>query len=183
MRVITRIVLHTAATARNGKPVHASIGVIRRYHVEHNGWSDIGYHYYIAEDGGVHEGRPVALPGAHVATYNEHTIGICVSGHGDFAPWNDAQMDGVVRLCARLCREHKIPADSVIGHRECDEQSDYDGPTIYKTCPGTRINMEEIRDRVAHELRARPDGLTLEDRVAELEAWRQSIVHGRVVMR
>ena len=44
------------------------------------GWSDIGYHYYITQDGEIHKGRSIDKNGAHVRGYNNGTIGICTEG-------------------------------------------------------------------------------------------------------
>ena len=177
MRVITHIVLHTAASARNGQPVHQSIEDIRRYHVNHNMWTDIGYHYYLTEDGKVHEGRDPAIAGAHVGGFNKHTLGVCVSGHGDLGPWNESQVKGVVELCAYLCRSHNLRAGRVIGHNECGDANGYDGPPIYKTCPGKLVDMSDIRKRVNEALQDKQE-LTLEERVSALE-WRTADLERR----
>ena len=55
MRELNRIILHCSATPE-GRDVPAS--VIRRWHIEDRGWSDIGYHFVIRLDGTVEAGRP-----------------------------------------------------------------------------------------------------------------------------
>lgn len=54
MRNITFGFIHCAAT-----PPGMDIGAdeLRRWHVEGNGWSDIGYHYVIRRNGAVEFGR------------------------------------------------------------------------------------------------------------------------------
>ena len=55
---------------------------IKRWHVEDNGWRDIGYHFVIELDGSIHKGRAVGTSGAHIVGEN-HNIGICYVGGMD----------------------------------------------------------------------------------------------------
>lgn len=77
MRDITRIIIHCSAT-----PPGMNIGAteIRRWHVEGNGWNDIGYHFIIRRSGRIEHGRPLSEAGAHVAGHNGNSIGICMIG-------------------------------------------------------------------------------------------------------
>ena len=77
MRPINEIIIHCSATAE-GKDFKAAD--IRRWHVQGNGWKDIGYHFVIDLDGTVEVGRPVAQQGAHCTNHNKTTIGICYVG-------------------------------------------------------------------------------------------------------
>lgn len=120
MRALDAIVIHCADT-----PAEMDIGAaeIRRWHIEGNGWKDIGYHYVIRRDGRVERGRSVELSGAHVAGHNAQTIGIClVGGRGPdkrplsnftHAQWN--ALDELVRAL-RL----KYGDLAVKGHRDYD---------------------------------------------------------------
>lgn len=76
-RTIRRIIVHCTATPE-GRVV--SVADIRRWHVQGNGWRDIGYHYVIDLDGDVHAGRPEVEVGAHAAGHNADSIGICYVG-------------------------------------------------------------------------------------------------------
>ena len=62
MRKIDEIIIHCAATPE-GK--NFTVAQIRDWHVNGNGWKDIGYHYVIYLDGSVHKGRPIEQVGAH----------------------------------------------------------------------------------------------------------------------
>ena len=77
MREIDLIVVHCSATPE-GK--HFSTETIRNWHVNGNGWSDIGYHWVVELDGKVRAGRPEQRVGAHVKGYNRSSIGICYVG-------------------------------------------------------------------------------------------------------
>lgn len=150
MRTIRYVVVHSSDTSdKQGKAVDATLESMRRYHIEHNGWNDIGYHYVIRMNGDVEYGRALAVEGAHVGGFNAETIGICCSGDGDVLPFTAAQRRTLAKLCAKLCQEYGLTAHSVIGHREADEHG---APEVLKRCPGTLINLDAIRADVQLEL-------------------------------
>lgn len=151
MRSIEWIVLHTAAAydAKNQTVVHQPVRVIDAYHREHNGWQKIGYHWYVEEDGTGERGRADHEVGAHVGGFNVNSLGLCVSGHGDYAPWNEAQMAEVMRKCAQWCGMYRVPVAHVIGHRETP---DFGAPPVAKTCPGRLVDMTAIRAKLAERM-------------------------------
>lgn len=51
---------------------------IHRMHLA-NGWSGIGYHFFVRKDGSVYQGRPLWAMGAHARGYND-SIGVCAEG-------------------------------------------------------------------------------------------------------
>jgi len=71
---------------------------LHKWHVEENGWSDIGYHYAIDIHGAIIPCRPLERVGAHCYGYNRKSIGICLQGKNpeDFIPVQ------LVLLCAYL---------------------------------------------------------------------------------
>jgi len=118
VRPINRIILHCAAT----KP-SMDIGrdEIKKWHVDGNGWSDIGYHYVIRRNGKVETGRNLEIAGAHVAGHNSDSIGICMVGGINDAGAPDCNftrhqwksLDGLVTGLMI-----KFPGVTVTGHRE-----------------------------------------------------------------
>lgn len=195
MRKITHIVLHTAGSAVKVSPgmkvVHQEYQTIIDYHVNHNGWRTGGYNRYITEDGTTVNGRPDSQQGAHTRGFNANTLGLCVSGHGDYEPWNDKQEGAVVDQCAAWCTEYEIGAKCILGHRETEKVSGY---PVSKTCPGLLVDMNRIRGLVQDRLEynsisiAAPSKRTLEelerltvyaigleDRVAALERKAQAL--------
>lgn len=76
MREITRIILHCSATPE-GKDF--TVADIDRWH-KALGWQGIGYHYVVYRDGSVHNGRDIAVAGAHTSGYNKNSIGVCYIG-------------------------------------------------------------------------------------------------------
>ena len=111
--------MHCSAT-REGLPVN--VDDIRRWHVDENGWQDIGYHYVIHLDGSIHAGRPEEVAGAHCNGYNRTSIGVCYVGGiaSDGKTPKDtrtnAQTTSMVNLLRRL--KVKYPNATVCGHNE-----------------------------------------------------------------
>ena len=152
MRTIRYVVVHSSDTSdKAGNAVDASLESMRRYHIEHNGWNDIGYHFVVRMNGEVEYGRALAVEGAHVQGFNAETIGICCSGDGDVLPFTLAQRRTLATLCAKLCREFGLSPLAVIGHREAD---DHGAPPVLKRCPGAHVNLDAIRADVQLELDA-----------------------------
>ena len=53
---------------------------IHRIHLN-NGWTGIGYHFFVRQDGSVYRGRPLEMVGAHCPGRNSDSIGICFEGN------------------------------------------------------------------------------------------------------
>lgn len=126
MRPINAIIIHAADT-----PPVMDIGAeeIRRWHVDGNGWADIGYHHVICRNGAVEEGRPIETPGAHVSGRNADSIGIClVGGRGENGRpdcnFTAAQWSALEALVGYYSR--RFPDAIVRGHRDYDD---------HKACP------------------------------------------------
>lgn len=80
---VKTIIIHCSATKPlwyKSRSAEEKASEIRRWHVEDNGWSDIGYHYIIDRDGAIAKGRDESVQGAHVKGHNEDSIGVCLIG-------------------------------------------------------------------------------------------------------
>ena len=71
------IIIHCAATK---KSMDIGYKEIREWHVDQNGWDDVGYHYIIRRNGKLEKGRPEEYSGAHAPSHNSRSIGICLVG-------------------------------------------------------------------------------------------------------
>jgi len=119
------ITLHCSDT-ENGKDI--SVDEIRRWHVEENGWDDIGYHFIITVDGKVHTGRPLNVQGAHVMGWNRDNIGICMVGLDKFYK---VQFEALRYKLDGLLIFRDIDAWNIFAHHQFDKRKD---------CPGILIN-------------------------------------------
>jgi hypothetical protein len=109
------VVHHTAGSSSYSRSeAPAVVRGIQLYHVQGNGWNDIGYNFLVDRFGTIYEGRYGGIDrnvvGAHAQGFNTGSVGIAVLGtYGSSAPPRVAQ-DAVARLIAwRLDLAHVDP--------------------------------------------------------------------------
>lgn len=143
------VVWHCSATRPS-----SNIGAkeIDQWHKD-RGWGGIGYALVIRRDGTIEAGRPLDEAGAHVAGYNDRSIGIVMVGGLDdfgkshanrpdlftFAQWEAARV--VYAFMRRL-----YPGALHVGHRDLSPDKDGDGQVEphewLKHCPCFDVNRE-----------------------------------------
>ena len=104
-------------------------------------WADVPYHYYVAVDGSIGEGREVAFVGDTNTKYDPSGhIGIVVEGNFDAAAPTPAQLAALERLTAQLVRTWSVKPDNIRGHRNHAQTA----------CPGKALEafLPELRARV-----------------------------------
>lgn len=157
-RTIKATVVHHTE-GNNNYTKEQSPGIVRgiyAYHVQSNGWCDVGYNFLIDKYGQIFEGRRggMTLPvkGAHAYNWNTDTMGISLMGSYMSTMPTDVQLDAAVRLTAwRMAAYYRsafgkvtingITSDVINGHRD-----------VYSTdCPGDRLYayLPTFRQRVA----------------------------------
>ena len=116
------IVIHCAATKAS---MNIGLTEIRKWHVQDNGWRDVGYHYIIRRNGEVELGRSIRDTGAHAAGYNHKSVSVCMVG--GMAEDNSAennftaqQWTALLDLVKQL--KSNYPDADVIGHNEISEK-------------------------------------------------------------
>lgn len=120
------IILHHA------EAVSCTVQDINRWH-KNNGWSGIGYHYFVRKDGTIYKGRPDNAQGAHCPGHNNKSIGICAEGSYVKEHMPVAQKNAIAELIKYL--KAKNPAiKSVKKHK------DYTATN----CPGPNFPFDEI---------------------------------------
>ena len=132
-----KIIIHHSLT-KDSETV--SWGAIRKYHVETEGWRDIGYHFGIELIGDHYEtllGRRPDMEGAHTIGQNSQSLGICVVGNFDIDPLTDGIKNALHNLLAWLIPLYRIDNHAIYGHCEFAP----------KTCPGKNLFewVKEIR--------------------------------------
>ncbi len=133
MRKVNKIIIHCTATPEGREH---DVADIRRWHLK-RGFNDIGYHYVIDLQGGIHIGRPITRQGAHCSGQNRGSIGICYVGgmSKDMKKAKDtrtqAQKDSLIKLMHELI--YKYNKDMTIhGHNEYAN----------KACPSFNVQEE-----------------------------------------
>jgi len=99
---------------------------------KNNGWSCIGYHFYVRLDGSIYRGRQEDAVGAHAYGHNATSIGICAEGNFETYTMNDAQKRAIVEVVKYI--KSKYPITSIIRHRD----------VCSTACPGRNYPFNEI---------------------------------------
>ncbi len=136
-----------------------SPGIVRgiyAYHVQSNGWCDVGYNFLVDKYGQIFEGRRGGITqpvkGAHAYNWNTDTMGVSLMGSYTSTMPTEVQLDATVRLIAwRLAAYYRNPwaritingitSEVINGHRD-----------VYSTdCPGNALYayLPTFRQRVA----------------------------------
>lgn len=111
------------------------------------GWTDIGYHFLVREDGTIYEGRPEGVRGAHdgASGANEHP-GVALIGDYSTRKPTEAQHRAVYEIKAH------VGAVKLMGHRD-DYPTSCPGDAAYKMivqgpppAPPVRYYFERIVD-------------------------------------
>lgn len=138
-----KIIIHHSLTP-DGSTL--SWSAIHHYHVNHNGWSDIGYHAGIEEVEGRYVclfGRPDVVPGAHTLGHNDSSLGFCFVGNFDErAPDEQRMRVAARRVLAPWCIRFGIRPGYIVGHRRFAE----------KSCPGSKFRVERLQQIVMEEV-------------------------------
>ncbi len=156
----THMIVHHSASPSTANDWAAVVRSIWDYHVNVNGWDDIGYNYLIAPDGTVFEGRGNNILGAHFCGTNTGAMGICMIGTWiDNTPPDTALLSLRNLLAWKSCDEGLDPLGSswhaasglylhhISGHRDgCATQCP--GQALYDHLSQTR---QEVEDYIANE--------------------------------
>jgi len=126
---INKIIVHCSDS---DIAAHDNIETIYQWHVIENGWSDVGYHYFIQSSGNLQKGRDNTRPGAHVRGHNQDSIGICLHGKNNFT---EAQFVSLRNLIQGMLRDFNLTIFDVYGHRDFDN---------HKTCPNFDVRQKLI---------------------------------------
>ena len=105
-------------------------------------WPDVPYHFYVAVDGTVVEGRDLGFAGDSNTPYDPtgHLL-VVLEGNFEEEDVTPAQRASLYRLVWSLARRWKIPADQIRGHRDFAQT----------LCPGERLygDLAALRNFVA----------------------------------
>lgn len=120
-----RIILHHADAS------NCTVEDIDRWHKE-NGWSKIGYHFFINKKGEIYRGREEDKVGAHAEGSNSDSLGICFEGKYGTEIMPEAQIKAGQELVEYLKKKYGIT--KVQKHSDVNSTS----------CPGENFKFNEI---------------------------------------
>ena len=160
------MVHHTVNSNSYGESsVPALLRGIQNYHMDTQGWDDIGYNFVVDRFGRIWHGRSgdalEPITGGHTSGFNAESVGIAVLGDFTSSTPPNSVVRAVGALAGWKCRLHGIDPNgitfvrdsatgdieqirTVSGHRDLGQTS----------CPGSRLysEMSEIRSRAAEEV-------------------------------
>ncbi|XP_033606966.1 peptidoglycan-recognition protein SC2 [Cryptotermes secundus] len=132
------VVVHHGGMRKYCTTMEECVAIVRsyqNYHIDFNGWNDIGYNFLVGEDGNVYEGRGWEAVGAHAPTYNTRSIGMCIIGDFTDRLPNPAALNALQQLIDCGVAEKKIEAQyQLIGHRQ--------NAASKTECPGNKLFQE-----------------------------------------
>lgn len=120
-----RIILHHAESSS------CTAEDIDRWHKK-NGWTCIGYHFFVKKDGTIYRGRQENSVGAHAGGANSNSIGICFEGRYETEQMPNTQVEAGKELVAYL--KNKYGISKVQKHSDVCSTS----------CPGKNFRFDEI---------------------------------------
>jgi N-acetyl-anhydromuramyl-L-alanine amidase AmpD len=93
-------------------------------------WFDVPYHYYIAVDGKIAEGREIEFAGDTNTEYDPsgHALIVLEGSFGTDEP-NAAQIESLRAMVKWLAKKYKVSGEKIKGHRDYAETG----------CPGANI--------------------------------------------
>ncbi len=152
------IVHHSFSPGNDVTDWPAAVRGVWNYHVNSNGWSDIGYNWLIDPKGVIYQGRAWVdtndnSMGAHFCGYNRQTMGVCMLGDYNSIVPSDAALRSLVRLLAYRASTNGINPRGVAFHessaRNLNNISGHrDGCST--DCPGDMLypQLPTLRNRV-----------------------------------
>lgn len=109
----------------------AGDGNLDSIHTQHisQGYSGIGYHFYIRKNGEIFSGRPLNKVGAHCLDHNDVSIGICFEGNFEIEKPTPEQIKSGQELIKYLWGIY--PNAKVVRHKDLNATA----------CPGKNFDI------------------------------------------
>ncbi|MBA2661507.1 MAG: N-acetylmuramoyl-L-alanine amidase [Bradymonadaceae bacterium] len=125
---------HTWQPRDDGGNAAIRMRQMQAYHIDSQGWCDIGYHFVVAKSGKIYQGRSNELRlGSHTGGQNTGNIGINLIGDFTTQTPSDTQLNGAARIVRWVHQKYNIPltTSAVKGHGQWPGQS--------TSCPGGNL--------------------------------------------
>lgn len=149
---IRRITIHHTATAQKADvPIEKKLQGLQRFSQTESRlasgktkpvWFDVPYHYYIAADGRIAEGRDIRFAGDTNTAYDPtgHAL-VVIEGNFETEHPTSVQLKSMEALVAWLAAQYGVPASEIKAH---DDYAD-------TACPGANLKklLPALREKVA----------------------------------
>ncbi|MFT6399556.1 MAG: hypothetical protein ACJAYU_004323 [Bradymonadia bacterium] len=123
---------HTVTPTVDSVAPAARVRGIQAYHIDSNGWCDVGYHFIVGQDGRVYQGRSSELrTGAHAGGANTDNLGVSLLGTFTEDVPSDTMFYGAANIVRWISNTYNVDLtrDWLKGHREWGSTS----------CPGDQL--------------------------------------------
>ncbi len=153
---VGHLIVHHSAGSNTSSNWAAVVRAIWDFHVNVNGWADIGYNWLVDPNGILYEGRGDNVVGAHFCGTNGATMGVCVMGDfTDVTPTSGAILKLEELLAWKCCDRDLDPLGSGIhpssglmlnrisGHRDGCSTS-CPGDSFYPLLPDIRQSVSNF---------------------------------------
>jgi len=96
-------------------------------------WADIPYHFLIAPDGTIYEGRAVTMVGETATEYDPsgHLLITCL-GNYEQQEVPQELITSLTRLIAYCSRKYNIPVETLTTHKDNSKQTNCPGKNLYE---------------------------------------------------
>ena len=95
-------------------------------------WADIPYHFLIAPNGTIYEGRAVTTVGETATEYDPtgHLLINCL-GNLEVQELRPEQLQSLIKLIAFCSKKYNIPAETLASHKDYSNQTNCPGKNLY----------------------------------------------------
>lgn len=106
-------------------------------------WTDIPYHFLIAPNGTIYEGRNVFTVGETNTEYDPtgHLLISCL-GNLNEQEMPKEQLESLIKLTAYCCKKYKLPIETIASHRDHSTQTTCPGKNLYQYLENGYIKRE-----------------------------------------
>jgi len=109
-------------------------------------WADVPYHFFIAPNGIIYEGRDVNTVGETNTEYDPsgHLL-ICCLGNLEEQQVPKAQLASLVTLIAYVSKKYQLPVESLSTHKDHSSQTTCPGKNLYPYFQNGYIKSEVLK--------------------------------------
>ena len=106
-------------------------------------WVDIPYHFLIAPDGSIYEGRNVFTVGETATEYDPtgHLLISCL-GNLEEQEVTEQQLSSLIKLVSYCSKKYKLPIETLASHKDYSSQTSCPGKNLYKYLENGYIKEE-----------------------------------------